>query len=181
MAQFNQNNAEQFKSDHLPVGWPWRFLVFSSLLLFISVLSFAGLTLGYEPYLNSQIKKIDANLASLSAGIKQEDKERLITTYSQSVNLKKILDSHVLSSKVFTMLEKNTSPRVYFTNMDLDVANKRVSLNGVADSYVVLSQQLAAFDNEPDIKSFLLEDSQMRENGSVQFRALLNVSDNLFK
>lgn len=171
---------EQFKPGGLPSGVPWRLFTSTVLLVLLVVLVYTGLNFGYKPYLNSRIQDIDQQLQQLSAAISQEDQDNFIRFYSQLVNFNKILEKHALPSKLFPFLESITNKKVLYTNLDLRVDEKRLSLEGVAASYKVLSEQLAAYDQEPTIESYMLNQSQYSE-GVVRFKATLILKEEVLK
>ncbi|MDD5547551.1 MAG: hypothetical protein PHN74_01430 [Candidatus Pacebacteria bacterium] len=180
MAQFNQNISEQFKAETLSVGWPWRLFIFSIAACLVVVAGYAGLRFGYQEILKSSISNTDKQLTKLSESVTQKDEEGLIISYSQLINLKKVLDNHVFSSKIFPLLERDTHARVYYNDFNLKATEEKLILSGVANSFKTLSEQLAAFDNDPLITSYMLEESSVNE-GSVNFRVSLILADNLFK
>lgn len=178
--QFTQNPLNQFESENLPVGWPWRFFSVSLIIFLAAVLVFVGLSLGYEPYLNSQIRETDAKIDQLLGIVPKEDQEKFAQFYSQLANLKSILDEHILSSKIFSWLEKITNQKVYYNNLNLRVPEKELELEGFADSYGVLGEQLEAFDQAPEIERYLMNQSQTSGN-LVQFKATLKLKDAVLK
>lgn len=180
MATSAQNLSEQFRPQEVESAIPWRLIIFAFLLLLLSVLLYGGLTFGYEPYLNSQIQKIDGQLQGLSGAVSQSDQDNLIHFYSQLANFNKVLKSHVASSKIFSLLEKDANQKVFFTDVDLRVSERSLILQGTAASYAVLASQLAAFDAEPMVTKYLLNQSQF-SNSLVNFKVTLTLSPDIFK
>lgn len=176
----SQKLLNQYEPENLPVGWPWRFFSVSLMIFLAAVLVFLGLSLGYEPYLNSQIKETDAQIDQLLGIVSGEDQEKFAQFYSQLANLKSILDEHILSSKIFPLLEKITNQKVYYNNLNLRVPEKELELEGFADSYEVLGEQLEAFDQAPEIERYLMNQSQASGN-LVQFKATLKLKDAVLK
>lgn len=164
----------------MSVGWPWRLFLFSIMLLLAVGLAYAGLVYGYQPYLTSKIEDVDKKTNELLAQVSIKDKEDFIKFYSQTTNLKDILENHVFSSKIFTLLEKRTSQKVYYTDFDFNLTERKLSLSGLAESYSVLGEQLASFDEEPMIEKYNLENSRTNEN-LVQFKIAVVLSPNLLK
>ena len=178
--QFTQNSLSRFESENLPVGWPWRFFSVSLIIFLTSLLIFFGLTLGYGPYLRSQILETDAKMNQLLETVSKEDQEKFAQFYSQLVNLKNLLDNHIASSKIFPWLEKITNQKVYYSNFNLRVPEKELELEGLADSYAVLGEQLEAFNQAPEIERYLINQSQASGN-LVQFKVTLKLKDAVLK
>jgi len=178
--QFVKNPMDQFEPEKLPVGWPWRLLSVASILFLGSIFVYFGLVFGYGPYLESQIEKADAEIQTLTDAISKEDQEKFIQFYSQLSNLKSLLDGHIFSSKIFPQLEKITNKKVYFNAASIKVESKIMELDGVADSYAVLGEQLEAFNQTKEISRYILNQSQTEE-GVVRFKATLYLNDSIIK
>ena len=160
--------------------WPWRLFVASLIALIVAVLYYVGLAFGYRTYLNSGIEKKDAEIAELAASIPKEDQVRLMRFYNQIQSLKNLLDKHVINSKILSLLEKNTSKKVFYNKLDLDVAQRSLNLDGIAESYQILSQQLEAFKQAPEVERFLINNSQFNQ-GVVLFNLTVVLKSELFK
>lgn len=171
---------EFFRSEKLPIGAPARLLTVSFLFMLVALLSYFGLTFGYQPFLNSRIKNTDQKLQQLSGTVSKSDQEKFIQFYSQLVNFRKILDSHISLSGLFPTLEKLTNQKVFYSGADLKIKEKQLVLEGVAVSYAVLSEQLTAFGNDPAVEKYFLNQSQFSD-GKVQFKATLTLKEEMFK
>lgn len=178
--QFHQNPLEQFEPEKLPVGWPWRLFTASFVIFLAAALTYVGLIWGYEPYLNSQIKKRDIEIEQLAQTVSKEKQEEFIRFYSQMSNLKELLNKHNLASKAFSLLEKMTNQKVYYTNAYLKVDERTIEVDGVSDSYGVLAEQLEAFHQTGDVERHMLNQSQLRE-GRVRFKATLTLKETLLR
>lgn len=179
MAQYNQNFAE-LSPEKLPTGWPWRFLIFALILFMASLLTYIGLSFGYRPYLQNQIAAADQAVNKLAASVPVADQEKLVAFYSQIVNLKSVLDNHIIASKILPFLEKNTNRRVYYNRLDVDVNQRSLSLEGVAENYEILAQQLEAFNQAREVERFLINESQL-VGDRVRFKASIILSSAMFK
>jgi len=171
VSQYTKSALEQQleKTTKMPVGWPWRLLFFSTIILGIVIISYFGIILGYKPYLNSQISALDSKINDLSKTIDSNQQKNLITTYSQLVNIQNLLDSHTNTSKLFDLLEKNTLTQVYYLSLDLSLSEKKLRLDGSAPNYDVLSQQLEVFRKTPEIEKTILSDSKIINDGTIRF------------
>ena len=88
--QFAQNPLNQFEPEKLSVGWPWRLLSVSFIVFFIALLTYFGLVVGYEPYLNSRIEQKETEINNLAQTVSNEDRDKFIGFYSKLDNLKNI-------------------------------------------------------------------------------------------
>lgn len=175
----NQDLAQQFKSEDLSVGWPWRLFSFSGILFLASALVYIGLTFGYEPFLNSRIQSVDSDLGKLGESISQKDEEAFVRFYSQLSNLNGVLNNHIFGSKVFSWLELNTHPKVYYAGIDLKIPELQLTLSGVTDNFGILGEQLAIFDKDPLVAGYVLNQSVVTE-GAVRFTVIIKLAKNFF-
>lgn len=180
MAQYSQNVSEQvMKSDTLGAGLPWRLLVFSFFIFLLSILTYLGLNIGYANYLDSQIAAKQQEIDALDAKVSREARSVFVDFYSRLSNFRNLSADHVYTNKFFPMLEKITSPYVYYNNFDLNISEKRLVLSGLAANYESLSRQLYLYNNEPMIDAYILNQSRIVE-GLVNFRVTLILSSKLF-
>ena len=100
--------------------------------------------------------------------------------YNQIQSLKNLLDKHVINSKILSLLEKNTNKKVFYNKLDLDVAQRSLNLDGIAESYQILAQQLEAFKQAPEVERFLINNSQFNQ-GVVRFNLTVVLKSELFK
>lgn len=178
--QLTQNPLEQFEPERLPVGWPWRLFSVSFIIFLAVLLVYFGLVFGYEPFLRSQIEKKDAEIAELGKAVRKEDQENFSKFYSKLLNLQNLLSSHAIPSKLFPFLERATHPRVYYAGANLKVPERELQLDGIADSYGSLGEQLAVFDRSADVERLVMNQSQLG-SGGVQFRLTLKLKNELLK
>ena len=166
--------SEQFVSERLSVGWPWRLLVFSIALFAFSILVYFGVRLGYAAYLEDRMADVDAALAALTGEVTAAEQEQFVGFYSQIVNLKSVLARHTYGGNIFTFLEKYTLPEVQFTEADLNVEGLTLSLRGDAPSVEEVGEQLAALETAPGVSKVLLRDVNAVGRATFSFTVLFN-------
>lgn len=170
---------EKLRREQLPVGWPWRFLLFSVLVAVTTLVVYTGLTQGYKPFLASRIAAQDNALTELGQIIPQKQQDEFVAFYSQLKNLQSILKNHVVMSRFFSVIEANTNALVRYTILDARVPERKVSLEGVAQNYAVFAEQLQAFTRIPEVQTVIVNDSNALL-GQVQFRIMLIFKSSLF-
>lgn len=171
--------SEQFVSEHLPVGWPWRLLVFSIALFAFSILVYFGVRIGYAAYLEDRIAKVDAALAALTGEVTVAEQEQFVGFYSRIVNLESVLKKHAYGGNIFTFLEKYTLPEVQFTEADFNMKEATLSLRGNGSSVDVVGQQLAALETAPGVARVLLRD--VKAAGRTTFSFSILFTDTFFE
>ena len=146
-------------------GKPWKIMLISMLLLFASIAIYFGLDYGYKPMLTAEIR---------------DRKDDLIDFYSQFVNLKSILDNHVVSSKIFSFLEQNTHEGIQVNSTSLDMKNRSLTLQGTASSFDILSAQGKVFESQEDVTQVNFDDVQNSDKG-ITFKIKLIFSNESFQ
>lgn len=127
-------------------------LLFSGGLLFLAAIIYCGLAFGYEPYLQSQLSAAQNQVNALNQSISASDQSQLVDFYSQIANLQTLLANHLLPSQFFSWLEENTEANIYYQSFSLS-AQDQVSLTAVAASEADVNQQIAIFENSPEVSS----------------------------
>ncbi len=171
MPPYNKTTLEQglTKPEKLPVGWPWRLLIFTIIVLGVAVAGYLGMELGYKPYLNSRIKSLDEKTATLTQAIDEKEQGNLATFYSQLINVQDLLASHINPSKLLDFLETNTHSQVHYLSFNFSLTEKSLQLNGNTFNYGFLTQQMKLFQDAPEVERIFLEDSRLLEDQTIQF------------
>ena len=169
------------RGSSLATIWPWRLLVFS-FALFVSILViFAGLVFWHRPALEREVALTDTELAQLAETVPRDEQERFLQFYGQLLSLQDVLGSHISASRIFAWFEGNTNSRVFFSNLEVSVPDRKVTVQGIADSYEVLAEQLEIYRQSSDLERFFVSQSQLGGDGRVSFRAELVFVPSVFK
>lgn len=180
MPQINSRLEARLSSERLSAGWPWRLFLFSLLIAATAAVAYVGMEFGYKFYLQSQIQTKDQAIKDLTQSVSEDDQEKFVNFYSQLANLKVLLDEHITVSDIFPFLETNTNKQVYFNVLDFNFKDRRLSMEGFAQSYEILAQQLEAFNRAPEAEQLLVNESQT-QGGSVKFRLSFVLKPEFFK
>lgn len=171
---------EQFTTEAIPVGLPWRLLVFTVIIFAFSIVIYFGLRFGYETYLTQQAATLDQQINQLTSQVNQTDQQNFINFYSQLINLKTALGNHDFSSNLFNFLEKNTIGSVYYTEANFSLSGNSLDLKGEAVSVDALVQQMNIFDKAPELAGNTLNQLTFDPKGLVGFSVHLVFNDNFF-
>jgi len=162
------NIQEQFAETTSPIGLPWRIMIFSAVILALSIFMAVGLKLGYEKYLDDQLSNINTKISALSSSV-QDKQQEYIGFYSQIVNLKTIIERRSFTANIFPFLEKNTISSVYYTQAQMVSSENKLTVKGFASSLGNLSQQVAIFEKDVRDVSGVVLDSVNLQSGGVIF------------
>ena len=172
--------ADQFVVDTPSVGLPWKLMVFSIVLFVFSLFIFAGVKFGYASYLNKRQETLKTEITALAKKINPDDQTKYVNFYSQTLNLKKVLDRHQFSGNLFKFLEEKTATNVYYTNASYTADGGSLKIQGVAATSEALVQQLSVFDSAPELKSAVLTQMRFKEANKVSFEIEFVFRDNFF-
>lgn len=174
------NAGERFVTEKVPVGWPWRLLMFSVVLFALAFFLYFGIKLGYGAYLDREAASVDRALETLGTQVTAEDQDRFLNFYSQIVNLKGVLDRHSFTANAFSFLERNVIDAAYFTDAEFLAGDLSLELKGAATSFDALSQQMAVFEKVAGVDHVLLSDVTIR-GGGVNFTLSVFFKESFFK
>ena len=167
---FSKNNISDVISDK-----KGAFALFASLFLFIITLAgYGGLY-----YLN---KSQDDTQAQLVQQVQQKEDDLrpqvLDKIYALRKKLKTIaavIGTHQFTANTFSLLERDTHPRVSFDSYSFSPNNKSIVLKGKADNYSVLARQIAFFEGDQQINKVEFGGLSLGEDGRVSFNLTVYV------
>ncbi|MFA5098780.1 MAG: PilN domain-containing protein [Candidatus Paceibacterota bacterium] len=166
--------------NKVPVELPWQLLIFSFAILGLILASYFGMIFGYQPYLNSQISAVNAQIKESEKTVNSEQRTNLTNIYSQLTNIRDLLDSHVIASNLFDELEKGTYPQIYYTSLSFSLVEKRLDLQGVSQDYTTLIKQLDYFRSNQLFGDAVLNNAKSTADG-ISFSIRINLSPDNFK
>jgi hypothetical protein len=165
----------------LPTAWPWRLVLFSFSVFILTLLIYVALAFLFTPYLERQISEKDMEIEKVAASVPQEEQERFLVFYSQLANLKSLLDNHVVSTPLFDWLEANTNSQIFYSSLSTVTNDNNLILEGVAESYDALTEQLEVFNQSSEIKKYSVQQSSRLPSGRVQFRVDVLFNNQFFR
>lgn len=152
-------------------------------LIFIFIVSIVSIFL-----LNNSLANSLEDLSLLESSILQKETpesaslEKKITLYKDKVNdFSYLADQHLLTSKIFTIVEGFCHPQIYFTNFELTAREGTLSLNGKTDDFKTLGQQMLILKKEASLTSYALEEVTINKDGGIDFTLSINLSPEILK
>ena len=169
MPQYAQGFEEKVRRENLPVGWPWRLLLITGGLFAAAFLGYFGMAFGYSAYLTSRIADLDKEIADLAKVIPESERQSFVGFYSQITNIQDILKTRAAASQFLAFFESNSVKKIRYASFVLAAPENYLKLEGNAESYGVLAQQLEAFRRVPVVERVVLDSSILEEGGTVKF------------
>lgn len=160
----------------------WREILFylSIILLLITISSYFILDHRLK---NSE--KVLANLRERLALEKTAEEialEKEISSWQKKIeDFGKLIREHIFSSNFYTFLERVCHPQVFFSKSELIPANGKAILDGQAENFIVLSQQISILKSKKEIKNLNLSKVEIGKEGKINFTLNLSLDPILFK
>lgn len=149
------------------------FLRLSFVFFFVAGL-LSGSLLFYRNYVSDSIQEGNATLAKLET---EFDPVLIseINKVSKSISISKsILDKHLNQLDIFSLLEENTLPQIFYNSFTFSHSQKSLSLLGEALNYSAIASQSGIFESLPKIESAVFSNLTLRDTGRVSFTLTLN-------
>ena len=135
--------------------------------------------------LQAKSKKTIASLESQLAlgGTKEQKKvEQQVLAYQRKIgDFKSFVSSRQDASRFFQFLEHYTHPKVFFKQVNLNVKDGFMILEGEASDFTTLDEQLLVFRERNEIDKATLSNVNIGENGRVVFALELTFSQKIFQ
>lgn len=153
-------------ADQSNIVAPWRFTILAGMVFSGLLVIYFGLSFGYQNFLeksisNTQSKTDDINKNSIDV----KSRDQFLSFYSRSVNVQKLLNSHITIRPVFNILESRTLPGVYYSDSKIDVSEKIISLTGFAKDFETLANQIYIYSNTSGLSKVGVSDTKVSEKG----------------
>lgn len=121
------------------------FTVLSTLIFFVSLI-LAGLVFFRQTQLQSEIKALQKEIAEKRDSFRESDIRRFVTLDNRLMAADSLLRSHIYTSRIFDLLQKNTIEGVRFTKLTIDPSQTsrdtlKVAISGQAADYASIALQ----------------------------------------
>ncbi len=143
------------------------FIISGFLILFLLVSGWGGL----KVYQSRLEKEVDSLKKTYGQFFDQEKKRQAEDIIDQNRRLNILADlwkKHVYSSYLFAVLGDATLPKVQWSDLNLDVTKKSMSLEGLALNYEILAKQILALQ-ETGFSKLEVGDIGLDKEGGVSF------------
>lgn len=130
-----------------------------------------------------QRKDIEKEIISLqTVGTQsQKDHEKEVINYQKKLNdFSAIFKNHGFASQVFTFLQQETRPNIWFNRFGMQQTAATVDLSGEADNNEAFSRQVAVFEKNEYVKNINILNSSLSEASKVAFNLSLSLNSKIF-
>lgn len=140
----------------------------------------------YKNQIDAKTYAVSQDVESVNGQIKNlnEPRNRAETLRKQFDVAGKLLNRHVYWTPVFSLLEKNTIPDVYFKNFTAS-SDGQMDLSGVAKNYEAVAEQIVSLREAENVSAVYVSGASASlaptgETSEVDFEAKIKLGQNLF-
>ncbi|MEK7636651.1 MAG: hypothetical protein AAB362_03110 [Patescibacteria group bacterium] len=132
------------------------------LIIVFTVLSIAGIAgsfgaMGslflYFGYQKETLQGLEEQLSTLEDDLRPELVNRLISTSQLLADVRQRLNTHVYSSMIFPLFEKNIHGKGQLANMSFSFEDRSITTDLIVPNYSTFAEQVRLFENVPFIQS----------------------------
>jgi hypothetical protein len=141
----------------------------SSIIFVVSLVTFCSLFL-YKIILLKQIAKADEDLKKARSAFQIEKIQELVDTNSRILSTKRLLNTHVSTSKLLDLMQNLTVKKVRLTKLTYSTQNNipTLSMEGESQTYNAIVEQSNIFSQNKYIVNPLFGDFTLQDNGYVK-------------
>lgn len=122
------------------------FMTVIGLILALSSAAVFGGAFFYKTIIGQRVADVQGRIESLKSEMPIENLKKIEATSISLSNAKNLLEKHVSSNRVFSLLASSTVPSVRFTSFDFK--GDEVSVKGATKSYEDVAAQAQIFESE---------------------------------
>jgi len=160
-------------------SWQNFLLYFAIVLLFCSILGYFALDY-FVKKSEQKLQQTEGAIAEAKSPERKTLEDELKSLSAKIEDFTPLLLNHQKSSNFFSFLEKNTHPRVFFTELKLDTNSNQVELLGETDDFQTLGQQLFIFQKTEFIQNLKLSKIEIGKEGKIEFSFDFSLNPKLF-
>ena len=111
----------------------------------------------------------------------QKNYESEVIGYQKKIStFTELFQNHEFASNVFSFMQSQTMPNVWYEQFSLDEKNNTVQLSGESDSMDALSRQIAYLEKNKYVKDVGNLSSSLGENAKIKFSVNLTLDQKIF-
>jgi hypothetical protein len=154
--------------------------LYLSIFIFVATVIFSFNLWSKERAKKREISQIEEKISSLKTPEVKKAEEEVLKYQEKILDFSKIIEDHLLLSKIFPYLEQKTHKKIYFSKMDLDSEKSTIFLSGQSPDFYVLAQQLEILKSDPSLK-VQLKEANLGKEGKVDFKIEITFDKSILK
>ena len=128
----------------------------------------------------SDIEKEAASLQTVGT-MQQKQHEQDVINYQKKIkDFSDLFKNHGFASQVFSFMQQETRPNVWFATFGLHEKEATVDLSGESDDNEAFSRQVAVFEKNEYVKSINVLNSSLDKSSKLKFNLSLSLDPKIF-
>ena len=115
------------------------------------------------------LSQINQAIAETQSSENKDAKKRVEKAKEKIDTFSLLINKHQEATKVFSLLEKDIHPNVYFFSFSADTEASTIIVSGSAKTFQSLGQQIFIFEADPVIKEVSLSGVSITSTGGIRF------------
>lgn len=169
------------KEEIKPSPWQKILLYIVVFLLLLSIAGYFLLDYYFIEKANQEIQDLETKISEAKTPQQIALEEELKSYQKKIDDFSSLFAKHKKGSNFFDFLEKNTHPKVYFSELSLNIKGNQVNLSGQTESFKILGEQLLIFRNADLIQDLKLSKVGSSEEGKIEFTFIFSLKPQLFQ
>jgi hypothetical protein len=135
----------------------------------------------YQKLIENQISQAEKNIVAAKDAFQPDTIQQLLNVSNQLAFTQQLLNSHILTEKIFDTLAALTVKKISFTDFtysDLG-GNPAISMDGESQSYNALAEQYDIFNGSGSILSPQFSNFNLATDGNISFKLTANINPDL--
>ena len=129
---------------------------------------------------NKALKDLDVALETVGTD-QQKDYEKTVSDYQKKIDdFIVLIKNREFASSVFSFMEQQALPNVWFDNFTMNKKDGEVGLSGEADSMAAFSRQVATLEKNEYIKKITVLNASLGISGRAEFNLNITMNPKLF-
>jgi hypothetical protein len=152
------------------------FSILTVVVVILTIVASAALFV-YQRILQNQINQVQTNIVSAREAFQPDTIKQLIDVSSQISMTEKLLNSHILISQIFNILQNLTVRKISFTDFTYTSQGgvPSVTMDGESQSYNALAEQYNIFNGSGLVQNPAFSNFVLAQDGNISFTFSANI------
>ncbi|MBD3208648.1 MAG: hypothetical protein GF370_04330 [Candidatus Nealsonbacteria bacterium] len=158
-------------------------IMFGSLLfLVLGVLAIYGFISYQHQKTEEEFRVLEAELDAIRDPTILPLEKKIVDQKKRIDQIAPYLEDHIVSTRVFSLLESKAHPQVVFQKLDLDTKQQMLKISCVGDDFVAMGQQIEALKESPLVKELSAKQIGLeKEENKVSFNLEIILDKEIFQ
>ena len=162
----------QSTQTQIPVSKPVGIFFVIAVIIFVMSLIIAGSAYGYKAYLQKDVADLSNQLTIVQRNLDPNTIEEFTVMDKRLRNSETLLNQHIVTSPLFSVLGATTLPTVRYTKMDMsfnEAGDLAVTMSGESDGYRSIALQSQALAQNATLNDTIFSNFTVTPKGRVSF------------